>query len=114
MNRRHYLLLMLAGLGTSLKRVSLAATNPDAMTTASRIIQRQVDAGALESAALHVWSGPRTFQRTFGKAGSTDALFLLGSLTKTMTATSAMVLADRNELRLSDPVMKFIPATGQR
>jgi CubicO group peptidase (beta-lactamase class C family) len=78
------------------------------MEAASQIIQTQVDAGTLESAVLHVRRGQETFQRAFGK-GRASAPFLLGSITKTMTAAGAMVLADRGALRLSDPAMKFIP-----
>ena len=69
------------------------------MEAASKIIQSQVDAGTLESAVLLVRRGGRTFSHAFGKAASADALFLLGSITKTMTAAGAMVLADRGELR---------------
>ena len=109
MNRRHSLSLMLAGLSASLLREGFAASNRDTMQAATQLIQKQVDAGTLESAVLHVQRGAEKFAHPFGKAGSVDAPFLLGSITKTMTATAAMVLADRGELRLSDPVMKFIP-----
>lgn len=93
---------------------SLAATKShsatsDRMQTATNILQQQVDAGMLESAVLHVRKGKDTFQQAFGKAGNADAIFLLASITKTMTATGVMVLADRGELRLSDPVVKYIP-----
>ena len=109
MNRRHSLTLMLAGLSAGLWRGALAATNRDNMEAASQLIQKQVAAGTVESAVLHVRRGQEKFERAFGKAASVDALFLLGSITKTMTAAGAMVLADRGELRLSDPVVKFIP-----
>lgn len=80
------------------------------MKEASLIIQRQVDAGMLESAVLHVRRGADTFQQAFGKAANTEAIFLLASITKTMTAAGMMVLVDRGELSLTDPVKKFIPA----
>jgi CubicO group peptidase (beta-lactamase class C family) len=79
------------------------------MEAAARIIQTQVDAGALESAVLDVGQGSDRFERAFGKAGTTKAMFLLGSITKPFTAVATMVLADRGELRLADRVMKFIP-----
>ncbi len=93
----------------SLAATKSHSTNPDRMQTAAQIIQQQVDAGILASAVLHVRQGKDTFQQAFGKAGNADAIFLLASITKTMTATAMMVLADRGELQLSDPVMKFIP-----
>jgi beta-lactamase class C len=79
------------------------------MEAASRLIQSQVGAGVLESAVLHVQRGSEVWQRAFGKAADPDAVFLLASITKTMTAAGVMLLADRGELRLADPVVKFIP-----
>jgi len=93
---------------------SIAATkshsaSPDRMQTAAQIIQKQIDAGALKSAVLHVRNGQDTFQQAFGRAKDTNAIFLLASITKTMTAAGVMVLVDRGDLRLSDKAMKFIP-----
>jgi CubicO group peptidase (beta-lactamase class C family) len=104
MNRRS-LMTMLA----SLAATESHSTTPDCMQAATKIIQQQVEAGILASAVLHVRQGKDTFQQAFGKAGNADAIFLLASITKTLTAASVMVLADREELRLTDPVMKFIP-----
>lgn len=104
MNRRSILTLL-----TGLAATKSHSTTPDRMQAAAQIIQKQVDAGILESAVLHVRQGKDTFQQAFGKAGNADAVFLLASITKTMTAAGVMVLADRGELQLSDPAMKFIP-----
>jgi len=104
MNRRSILTLL-----ASLAATKSHSTNPDRMQTAAQLIQQQVDAGILESAVLHVRQGKDTFQQAFGKAANADAIFLLASITKTMTAAGVMVLADRGELRLSDPAVKFIP-----
>jgi CubicO group peptidase (beta-lactamase class C family) len=93
----------------SLAATKSHSTTSDTMHKAAHLIQQQVNAGMLESAVLHVRQGKDTFQRAFGKAADADAIFLLASITKTMTATGVMVLADRGELRLNDPVMKFIP-----
>lgn len=79
------------------------------MEAAARIIQKQVAGGALESAVLRVQRGADQFERAFGKAATTDSMFLLGSITKPITAVAVMVLADQGELRLSDRVVKFIP-----
>ena len=103
--KRRSLMTMLASLAAT---KSHSATS-DHMQTAAQIIQQQFDTGILTSAVLHVRQGKNTFQQAFGKAGHADAIFLLASITKTMTAAGVMILADRGELRLSDPVMKFIP-----
>jgi CubicO group peptidase (beta-lactamase class C family) len=47
--------------------------------------------------------------RNFGKASTVDAMFLLGSITKPICVTALMTLFDRNEFRLDDPVVKFLP-----
>lgn len=104
MNRRS-ILTLLSGLAVTKSH----SITPDHMQAASQIIQKQVDAGILESAVLHVRQGKDTFQQAFGKAGNAEAIFLLASITKTLTAAGVMVLADRGELQLSDPAMKFIP-----
>lgn len=38
-----------------------------------------------------------------------DRVFLLASITKPMTVTAVMILSDRKQLRLEDPVKRFIP-----
>ena len=85
-----------------------AATLSNAMEAASSIIQKQIDTGMLASAVLRVQRGEQVFEQSFGKARP-DSMFLLGSITKPFTAVAVMVLVDRGELRLSDPVVKFIP-----
>src|SRR5437016_8410373 len=44
------------------------------------------------------------------EAMTTDTIFDLASLTKVVaTATSIMILIERGQLRLADPVVKFVP-----
>jgi CubicO group peptidase (beta-lactamase class C family) len=76
---------------------------------AAGLVQKFVDAGRLHAAVLHVRQGGYTLRRAFGEAKTPDAIFLLASITKPMTAVGMMILADRGELTLSDPVHKFIP-----
>jgi CubicO group peptidase (beta-lactamase class C family) len=108
MKRRDSLAVLLAG-WSSPGLLRAASLKIEAMDSARQIIQKQVDAGVLESAVLHARRGGEIFQRAFGKAADTDAIFLLASITKTMTAAGVMVLADRGELQLSDPAVKYIP-----
>lgn len=105
MTNRRTFLTSLAGLAATTSH----GLTPSLMNDAFQIIQQQIKDGTLESAVLHVRRKQDTFQQAFGKAANADAIFLLASITKTMTATAVMVLADRNELRITDPAMKFIP-----
>lgn len=73
------------------------------------LIQAQVDAGKLTAATFAVNDGKSSVRRGFGQAQSEDAIFLIASIAKPMTATAVMLLADAGELSLADPVQKFIP-----
>jgi len=105
MTRRDTLALTLAGLGASFHA---CAANTIAMQNALQIIQAQIDNGTLHSAVLHVRHGDQVTQQAFGKAKA-DSMFLLGSITKPLTAMAVMVLVDRGELKLSDPAIKYLP-----
>jgi CubicO group peptidase (beta-lactamase class C family) len=48
-------------------------------------------------------------KRSFGKASTPDAVYLMASITKPMTATAVMLLSDRKQLSINDPVQKYIP-----
>ncbi|HKW99569.1 MAG TPA: serine hydrolase domain-containing protein [Bryobacteraceae bacterium] len=76
---------------------------------AARLVQQATDAGEVRAAALDVRQGRLRFTRAFGQASGMDTVFVLASISKPMTATGVMVLADRRELALTDPVRKFIP-----
>jgi CubicO group peptidase (beta-lactamase class C family) len=116
MNRRDTFAVLAAALAGGPLPMRAATLKTEAMNEAAKIIQKQVGAGVLESAVLHVQRGSETFERAFGHAKDVQAIFLLASITKTMTAAGVMVLADRGELKLSDRAMKFIPefAEGAR
>lgn len=105
MTNRRTFLNTLAGLAATTGHGLTASPMNDAF----EIIQQQIRDGTLESAVLHVRRKQDTFQQAFGKAANADAIFLLASITKTMTATAVMVLAERGELRITDPAMKFVP-----
>lgn len=105
MTRRDTLALTLAGLGASF---DVRAANANAMQNALQIIQAQIDNGTLHSAVLQVRRGHQVTQQAFGKA-EPDSMFLLGSITKPLTAMAVMVLVDRGALKLSDPAVKYLP-----
>jgi beta-lactamase class C len=86
------------------------ALRHDYLDQAVQLIREQTSSGGVSAATLFVRTGSSVFQRPpFGKAETPDAVFLLASITKPMTTTALMVLVDRGQVSLSDPVHKFIP-----
>ena len=85
------------------------ALNRSAVDQARGLIETAVRSGKVSAAALHVHQAEYTLSRGFGKAEGPDTIFLLASISKPMTVTAVMLLSDRGELRISDPVHKFIP-----
>lgn len=84
---------------------------PDAKTheDAAEVLRIAVERGEVAAAVIHVTGRPATFTRSFGKASSQDAMFLLGSISKPICATALMTLYDRGQFDLDDPLKKFIP-----
>ena len=74
---------------------------------AEALIRKQV-AGGVESVALYVERAGEVLVRGYGRA-QPQSVFLLASITKPMTAAAVLILADRGELRLTDPVSRFLP-----
>lgn len=105
MRRRDFIEGALVTPATSLR----AALRSDKLAEAARLIERPVAQGKVRAATLHVRQGTFTFRRAFGEAKTPGTIFLIASITKPMTAAGVMILADRGELALSDPVQKFIP-----
>jgi CubicO group peptidase (beta-lactamase class C family) len=85
---------------------------------AKRILQQAVDNGQVRGAVIHVRRGPpegieeRSF--AFGSAISTNAMFLLGSITKPLCMAAVMTLFDRGQFQLDDRVSRYVPGfTGE-
>lgn len=81
------------------------------------------DSPVWPAAALVVGrGGSRVDTRRFGRQGPEpgaealrpDGLFLLASLTKPLTYLGAMVLVERGQLNLTDPVIRYLPEFGAR
>lgn len=66
-------------------------------------------------AVLHLRVG-KTVREFAAGAAKPDTVFLLASITKPMTAVAVMKLVDRGEVRLQDPVQRYLPefAGGDR
>jgi CubicO group peptidase (beta-lactamase class C family) len=102
MDRRTFLV---GGLGSAV----LSAMKQERFDLAAAALARAAEEGKVRAASLCVLHGKDRFARSFGAAASPDAVFLLASITKTLTAAAVLTLVDREKLRLDDPVSKFIP-----
>jgi CubicO group peptidase (beta-lactamase class C family) len=85
------------------------AVRGDRLDGAVGLIEQAVSKGEVSAASLHVRQGGFRLSRGFGRATRPEAVFLLASITKPMTVSAVMILADRGALGLSDAVRKFIP-----
>ena len=106
MNRRIFLL---QGLGAALSLPLLGALRRENFDAAADVLAKAAASGQVLGSSLCVRHGREDFARAFGTATSPDALFLLASVTKTLTAAAVMTLVDRGKLRLEDPVVKVVP-----
>jgi CubicO group peptidase (beta-lactamase class C family) len=106
MNRRTFLKV---GVGTALSSPLLAALRREKFDDAADVLAKAAASGQVLGSSLCVRHGKEEFARAFGTAKSTDAMFLLASVTKTLTAAAVMTLVDREKLRLEDPVIKVLP-----
>ncbi len=85
------------------------ALRKDRLDKVGEILKGAADSGAVRSASALVRQGKDTRRWVVGKTNATDPVYLLASITKPMTVTGVMILADRGEVKLDDPVRKFIP-----
>ncbi len=106
MKRRTF---VMGGLGSALSVPLLGAMKQDKFDAAAAVLARAVEEGKVRAASLCVRHGKDEVARSFGAAKTPDAMLLLASITKTMTAAAVMTLVDREKLRLEDPVSKFLP-----
>jgi beta-lactamase class C len=83
---------------------ALAALKQGRIDQALELIRQKTASGEVAEAALLVRHAGTT-----AASLKPDRVFLLASITKPMTATAVMILSDRGQLRLEDPVRKFIP-----
>ena len=87
----------------------MAALRQERLDEAVEVLARATAAGHVAAAVLHVRQREASFTRSFGKAQSENAMFLLGSISKPINVTALMTLFDRGEFKLGDPLKKFIP-----
>jgi CubicO group peptidase (beta-lactamase class C family) len=87
-----------------------AALRAEHWDEAVKVLEQATAAKQVDAAVLHVVQRNESFTRHFGKAGSDDAMFLLGSISKPINVTAIMTLYDRGKFQLDDRVKKFLPA----
>jgi CubicO group peptidase (beta-lactamase class C family) len=86
-----------------------AGQQPGKLEIAAGVLTQATATGQVNAAVLHVRHRNGVFARCFGRARSVDALFLLGSISKPMTAAALLTLFDKGKFQLDDPVRKFLP-----
>jgi CubicO group peptidase (beta-lactamase class C family) len=106
MNRRIFLQ---SGLTAMLASPVLAALRKERLDQASDVLAKATASGQAASAVLYARQRDASFRRTFGGAGSDQAMFLLGSITKPICVTALMTLFDRGDFRLDDALKKYVP-----
>ncbi len=100
-----------------------AATPPSRLGVLDAIVLNAIHDGQIPGAVVLVWhNGQVVYRKAFGErsleprreAMTLDTIFDLASLTKVVaTTTAVMQLVQRGEVRLNDPVVKYIPEFGQ-
>jgi len=118
MKRRHAIPPLIGGLSGLGSQVLSAALKDFDSTLAAvdAAIAKIVADGEVHAAAIEVRRGDKVHRRSHGAAATPDAMFLLGSITKPVTAIAVMALADRGKLKLSEPAVKYLPefSEGER
>ncbi|MDI9217655.1 serine hydrolase domain-containing protein [Clostridium tertium] len=85
--------------------------------TMDKLIKDEVDSGNVVGAnVLVIHNGNEMYHNTFGYADKEnkiqmkrDTIFRMYSMTKPITAVATMILVERGEIDLWDPVSKYIP-----
>ena len=86
-----------------------AAFDESRLETAGKILADAAEQGEVQSSALYVQQGSEVFSRTYGLAHDTDAMFLLASISKTISLAAVMTLFDEGRFGMDDKVERYIP-----
>ena len=111
MNRRTF---VQCGLASVIASPLLAAIQNQTLEAADKILSDATATNILNSAVIHVTQRDFTHSKFFGNIKSTDARYLLGSITKPICITALMHYFDRADFSLDDKLQKFLPKfTGE-
>lgn len=79
------------------------------MIPVEKRIQEDLATGHIDGAAVSVMKAGNTlYENHFGNV-TENSLFRIASMTKPVTGAGVMLLAERGEIKLSDPVAKYLP-----
>lgn len=112
MHRRSFArsaLTMLSGMAGRCCAFGKPASPDGRLERAAAVLRAAVESGEVTSAVLHVVQDGVVVSQAFGQATSSDAMFLLGSISKPICVTALMSLLDQGHLSLDDRVQKFLP-----
>ncbi len=107
MKRRSFVLQ--TGCALAIGSPLFAAVRQGKLDAAEAVLREATASGQVATASLYVRQGEVEFARVFGEAKSVDAIFLLASISKTISAAAVMKLHEAGEFQLDDPAQKFIP-----
>src|SRR6516164_2625086 len=108
---------------TPLTRAEEIGLSSERLQNVYDLLEQAVRADKLPGAVLCVGRRggvlePRFFGRQRPDAGAPalrkDALFLVASITKPVTAIAVMLLLERGRITLEDPVVEWVPKFGRR
>ena len=120
-----FALLFASGLAHAAGADQLPTAKPDDVGLSSarlgrigQVLRAEIDRGRMPGAVLAISRrGKLVYHESYGfldKAAGTsmpkDAIFVLASMTKPMAAVAALILAERSELLLNDPIGNYLPA----
>lgn len=86
-----------------------AAQREGGFEAAAAVFEKATRSGQVSAASLHVRQGKNVATAAFGKARSDDAIFLLASISKAISAAAVMKLHEQGEFQLDDRAVKFLP-----
>ncbi len=126
---RRILVLLLLTISVSLaarttkRRTTAAPAGQSQLKVLDSVIQEAISDGQIPGAVLLVGhDGQVVYRKAFGdrsveprhEAMTLDTIFDIASLTKVVaTTTAVMQLVQRGQVRLSDPVIKYLPEFGE-
>jgi CubicO group peptidase (beta-lactamase class C family) len=86
-----------------------AMLDESGLEAAAGILADAAERGDVQSSAVYVRQGSRVFSRTYGKATDDDALFLLASISKTISIAAVMTLFDEGLFQLDEHATRYLP-----
>jgi CubicO group peptidase (beta-lactamase class C family) len=116
MPRRIFALLALALSAASTQADAAAAAAPAPIPRVERIVQHYADLEDFMGAVLVARGDEVLFSKAYGSANlelnvpnTIDTKFRIGSVTKQFTAAAILLLEERGQLSVDDPVRKYYP-----